>query len=270
MICFPYAKINLGLSVLNKRSDGFHNIESLLHSIKLFDILEIIKSHDEDKFTLTGFPLDISPEQNIVWKAIQLLRSHYDFPKVKIHLHKQIPSGAGLGGGSSDAVHSILAINRVFNLGINQEILSDLALEIGSDCPFFVNSRPQYASGRGEILEPFELDLKPLKLLLIIPDFSVSTEFAYSKIEIEKHNILPKHALNQPIEKWKQFLKNDFENVFFKEYHVMAHLKEQMYQDGALYASLSGSGSALYGLFPQEIEFDLPDNYIFYWLNFPN
>ena len=269
MLCFPSAKINLGLSVLSKRPDAYHSIESLLYPIQLVDILEIIENQDRDEFTLSGLSLEIPIEQNIVLKTLKLLRSHYSFPKVKIHLHKQIPSGAGLGGGSSDAAHTLLTINKLFQLAISRKKLKDLASQIGSDCPFFIDSAPQYASSRGEILEPFELNLKPLKLLLIIPDFSISTEFAYSKIKIEKHIVLPKDALNQPIKKWRQLLKNDFEISIFAKFPELNHLKENLYLEGAIYASMSGSGSAIYGLFSDEIVVDLPINYQQFWLDFP-
>lgn len=269
MLCFPSAKINLGLSVLDKRPDAYHAIESLLFPIQLFDILEIIESKKGDEFTLSGLSLEIPSEQNSVLKTLKLLRVHYDFPNVKIHLHKQIPYGAGLGGGSSDAAHTLLVINKLFQLAISREKLKELASKIGSDCPFFMDSTPQYATGRGEILELFDLKLMPLKLLLIVPDFSVSTQYAYSKIQPKIPNILPRAAVNQPIEKWKRFLKNDFEIPIFAKFPELHQLKEKLYLEGAIYVSMSGSGSAIYGLFSKEIEIDLSESYKKYWIDFP-
>ncbi len=267
MLWFPYAKINLGLAVLNKGSDGFHNIESLFYPIHLFDILEIIES-ERDELLLTGLPLNITSDENLVWKVLQLLRKNYDFPTVKIHLHKQIPSGAGLGGGSSDAIHTLIGINNLFQLDINKGTMMKMALEIGSDCPFFLSQKAQYIKGKGEQLEDIELIMNPLKLILIVPDFTISTGWAYSKIEPKLPHILPKDALKQPIENWKNNLKNDFEKVVFAEFPVLADLKEKLYQSGAIYSSLSGSGSAMYGLFNEEIKIEIPKNFHYYWLKF--
>ncbi|RLD38935.1 MAG: 4-(cytidine 5'-diphospho)-2-C-methyl-D-erythritol kinase [Bacteroidetes bacterium] len=270
MLWFPYAKINLGLAILNQRIDGYHNIESLLSPIKLYDILEIIENpnQNKDELKLTGFPLDISIEDNLVWKSVLILRKHYTFPSIKIHLHKQIPSGAGLGGGSSDAAHTLLAINRLFHLNINRNALIKLALEIGSDCPFFLIQKTQYAKGRGELLKPFKLNLNPLKLLLIIPDISISTKNTYDKATIKTHYNLPKDVLKKPIENWKQLLKNDFENIIFTDFPLLAEIKEKLYQKGAIYVSLSGSGSGIYAFFSEKIVIKLPEHYRYYWLIF--
>ena len=274
MLWFPFAKINLGLAVISKFPDGYHAIESLLYPIKLYDILEIIESPDndikEDEITISGLSLDSPANENLVWKSLQLMRKHFGFPKVKIHLHKQIPSGAGLGGGSSDAAHTLSGINQLFKLNCGNVKLKEFAFEIGSDCPFFLNQNAQYAQGRGELLESYYLKLKPKKLLLIIPDFSISTQKAYGKIVAKTPKILPIKALESTIEKWKYSLINDFEKVIFEEFPMLADLKEKLYQNGAIYTSLSGSGSALYGLFSKEISIDLPKNYLSYWLNFPD
>ncbi len=271
MLCFPFAKINLGLAVLNKRSDGFHNIESLLHPVQLFDILEIIenKESDHDELTVSGLAPAISIEDNIVWRALLLLRRHFEFPALKIHLHKQIPSGSGLGGGSSDAAFTLIAINQLFRLNMGKNQLMTWALELGSDCPYFIHSSPQYAQGRGELLVPYDLKIKNLKLFLLIPDFSVSSKEAYSKIKPNPKQTAPKAILNQPMENWKLHLKNDFEDVVFKEFSVLAELKKALYQKGAIYVSLSGSGSAMFALFENRIDIKVPNNYRFYWLDFP-
>ena len=269
MLWFPFAKINLGLAVLNKRADGFHAIESLMHPIKLYDILEIIENpnKDQDELMLSGLPLEIPPEKNLVWKALKLLRKQYNFPALKIQLHKQIPSGAGLGGGSSDAAHTLLGINQLFKLNIDKNTLGKLASEIGSDCPFFLKQKTQYAKGRGELLKDFKLNLKPQKLVLIIPEFSISTQTAYGKIVAESPKISPEEVLKKPIEEWKHLLKNDFEKSTFDEFPILSDVKEMLYKKGAIYASLSGSGSALFGLFQEEIELKLYPKMKMYWLN---
>jgi 4-diphosphocytidyl-2-C-methyl-D-erythritol kinase len=270
MLCFPFAKINLGLSVLKKRTDNFHNIESLLVPIKLYDILEIIENPEEknDELMLSGIPLDCSPKKNLVWKVLQELRKSYDFPCLKIHLHKQIPVGSGLGGGSSDAAHALLAINQLFKLNIDKNTLEKLASKIGSDCPFFLNEKAQYVKGKGEIVDPFELKLHSTKLLLIIPDFSVSTSNAYAKIKVNPSLLSPKEALQKPIKEWKKHLKNDFENPIFNDFPLLKEVKERLYKNGAIYASLSGSGSALFGLFSDKVSLELPNDYQSHWLDF--
>ena len=269
MLYFPFAKINLGLSIVNKRTDGFHTIESLLHPIKLYDILEIIENQnsDQDELILSGLPLDVPPEKNIVWKTLILLRNYYDFPPLKIQLHKQIPSGSGLGGGSSDAAHTLLGINQLFKLNIDKDTLEKLALEVGSDCPFFLKQKEQYVRGRGELLENYELNPKPNKLLLVIPEFSISSQTAYRKIIAKPPQISPRKALQKPIEEWKHVLKNDFEKTTFDEFPVLSDIKEMLYQKGAVYASLSGSGSTLFGLFQEEVDLELYPKTKMYWLN---
>ncbi|MBN1650561.1 MAG: 4-(cytidine 5'-diphospho)-2-C-methyl-D-erythritol kinase [Bacteroidales bacterium] len=272
MLCFPFAKINLGLAVLNKRSDGFHSIESLLYPIQMYDILEIIedKTSRVDEFSVSGLALDIAREDNLVWKALLFMRRHFDFPALKIHLHKQIPSASGLGGGSSDAAFTLKAINQLFQFAVDESTLKTYAAELGSDCPFFIHSFAQYARGRGELLEPFELKISSLKLLLIIPDFSVSTQEAYAKIKSNKKQTSPKEILNQPIENWKKHLKNDFEAVVFNDFPSLGAWKKELYRKGAIFVSLSGSGSAMFALFEKQIDLKPAGNYRFYWMNFPN
>lgn len=265
MLLFPHAKINLGLAVLEKRSDGFHSIESVLYPIKIFDILEIVES-DKDELFLSGALLESKREDNLVWKALQLMRKFYTFPSLKIHLHKQIPSGAGLGGGSSDAAHTLLGLDQLFKLNITKSTLIGLASKIGSDCPFFLKQKAQYAKGRGELLEDFDLKLRPQKLLLIIPEFSISTQTAYGKIVAETPEISPQEALKKPIEEWKYLLKNDFEKTTFNEFPILYDVKEMLYQKGAIYASLSGSGSSLFGLFSEKTSLNLPKKIHSCWL----
>ena len=269
MIWFPFAKINLGLSVLNKRNDGFHNIESLLHPIALYDILEIVKSK-KDEFTLSGFSINTLPENNLVLKTVNILREYISFSPIKIHLHKQIPIESGLGGGSSDATHTLLGICQLFNLKINDDKLIEISGRLGSDCPFFLKSKTQYVKGRGEILEDFELNIIPFKLLLVIPDFSISTKTAFDRNTPKEPEYLPYQALNMPIEYWKSILKNDFEEIVFADFPILGEIKKKLYQQGAVYASLSGSGSSIYGLFSKQIEINLPQNFKYHWLDFSN
>ncbi len=268
MLWFPKAKINLGLSVLNRRSDGYHAIETLLYPIPFSDILEIIPSpssrNAKDKMSFSGLVLDIPLGENLVLKSLQLLRKHYVFPSVKIHLHKQIPFGAGLGGGSSDAASTLMGINRLFDLKIDPEELKELALTLGSDCPFFLKSIPQFARGRGELLEDFEWRHKAFYLYLFIPDFRISTQEAYQDIEIGKEPLSLEEALQKPIELWRELLVNDFEKTVFRKFPHLAVFKKQLYHAGADYVSLSGSGSAIYALFSKKTQFKIPANFKVY------
>lgn len=266
MILFPFAKINVGLHILNKRADGFHNIESLILPIPLFDILEIEKSKT-DEFTISGFPLAPTSDENLVWKAIHILRKEVSFSPVKIHLHKQIPVQAGLGGGSSDATHTITAICRLFDLKLSNKKRMELSAKIGSDCPFFLNQYAQFVTGKGDILEKFKLNQKALKLLVIIPDFAVSTAAAYRMIKPDYNKMPLKDLLNEPIEKWQKLIKNDFEEVVFKDFPALKTTKEMLIKQGAIYSSLSGSGSAIYGFYSEERKIMLPPNFNWYWLN---
>jgi 4-diphosphocytidyl-2-C-methyl-D-erythritol kinase len=267
MLWFPKAKINIGLSVLNRRSDAYHAIETLLYPIPFHDMLEIISSSSassEDEMSSSGLKLDIPFDENLVWKSLQLLRKHYDFPSVKIHLHKQIPFGAGLGGGSSDAASTLMGLNRLFDLKIHTQELKELALTIGSDCPFFINPFPQLARGRGELLTPFEWKHKALFLVLFIPEFRISTREAYRNIEISDEYTAIEEILQKPIELWRELLVNDFEKTVFRKFPLLAELKTQLYQAGAEYASLSGSGSAIYALFSEKPKLKIPGNFAAY------
>ncbi|HAG15568.1 MAG TPA: 4-(cytidine 5'-diphospho)-2-C-methyl-D-erythritol kinase [Bacteroidales bacterium] len=268
MLWFPPAKINLGLAVLHKRLDGYHSIETLLYPIPLFDLLEINKNptQDTDIFSSSGLILDCRPEENLVWKALRRLRKEYKFPSVKIHLHKQIPVGSGLGGASSDAAYILLGIKWLFDLSISPSNLNLLAAEIGSDCPFFLKSRPRYIRGKGELLEDFYIHLAVKKLALVIPNFSISTKDAYQDIVPKIPAIFPFQALQMEIENWKKYLKNDFEERVFRVYPDLAKTKEELYRAGAHYVSLSGSGSGIFGLFESETELKLSAKHQVYWM----
>jgi 4-diphosphocytidyl-2-C-methyl-D-erythritol kinase len=261
MIRFSNCKINIGLQVINRRSDGFHDIQTLFYPVKfLSDAVEIIVTNcDTDQYFLTGIKIDEPIEGNLCYKAIQLLRKHYQFPFVDLHLHKMVPMGAGLGGGSADATTTLLLVNDFFNLEIEADKLWSFASQLGSDCAYFLHTKPQLGEGRGNELKMIDLDLSDKKLLIVKPDIHISTAQAYQ-------NIIPNPNRNslatltaQPIEQWKEFVVNDFENSIFNAYPAIAHLKQQLYDAGALYAQMSGSGAACYGIFEQK-----PEN-----INFP-
>jgi len=252
MIVFPKAKINIGLRITGRRPDGYHNIETLFYPVSLSDALEFVvlsDSHKRDVLSVTGIKTGDNTENNLVIKALRKLRERYSFPFLKIHLHKTIPVGAGLGGGSSDAVCFLKSINRNFGLKINLSDLKTLALELGSDCPFFIDFVPVYASGRGEISHPIKPILTNYYLLLLNPGIGINTGKAYANCNPE----LPAPSLLQlaerPIEEWKDLIINDFEEYSFRKYPVIGSLKNALYKSGAIFSSMSGSGSSVYGIF---------------------
>ena len=260
MIVYPNAKINLGLNVVERRPDGYHNLETVFYPVNLQDALEL-KTIETDipecgyKLKVSGSILDGSPEDNLVVKAYKLIRKDYDFPAQKIHLYKHIPVGAGLGGGSSDAANMIKMLNEKFALGLTNETMENYAVQIGADCPFFIRNKPVFATGIGDKFTPIELDLKGKTLILVKPDIFVSTKDAYALVE-------PKHpekslieSLSQPISKWRDNVINDFEKSVFVKYPEIAAIKDRLYDLGAVYASMSGSGSAVYGIFDSPIEY---------------
>lgn len=252
MIAFPNCKINLGLNIIRKREDGFHDLETVFLPVPFTDVLEILPSDKTDQiatgFTITGLPVD--PGSNLCIKAYDLLKRDFPgLPAIKMHLHKAIPLGAGLGGGSSDAAFTLQLLNEKCKLNLKTEQLIDYALRLGSDAPFFIINKPCYATGRGEILQPIKIDLTTYKLLIINPGIHIDTKWAFTKISPKEPNISIKEIMSQPIENWKELLHNDFELPVFAEYPEIAKLKNELYRQGAKYASLSGSGSTVYGIF---------------------
>jgi 4-diphosphocytidyl-2-C-methyl-D-erythritol kinase len=254
MVVYPNAKINIGLNVLEKRSDGFHNIETVFYPIETHDILEIDLNTQncENQFSTSGLPIDSTSENNLIMKAVNLLKSDFKIPPLRIHLHKQIPLGAGLGGGSSDAAFTLTALNEMFSLMLSENELMNYASKIGSDCAFFIANQPKFAFGKGNFLEEIDLNLSGNYLLLVKPDIKISTVEAYS-------GILPKPAtrslsLDILIQKdeWKDIIKNDFEPLIFSKYPEIKEIKEKMYEAGALFSLMSGSGSAVYGIFEDD------------------
>jgi 4-diphosphocytidyl-2-C-methyl-D-erythritol kinase len=249
MISFPCAKINLGLNVVSKRSDGYHNIETVLFPVHgLADILEIVES-DRFSFTQTGMYVDSTTEDNLCVKAYRILEKDYGLPPVSIYLHKVIPSGAGLGGGSSDASFTLVALNRIFGLNIARERLMAYAATLGSDCAFFIDNVSAIASGRGELLQPIEISISGLYLMIVKPDIHISTREAYAGVVPNTHDLSASDIVKSPVEQWKNHLYNDFEKSIFPLYPAIAAIKEKMYEHGALYASMSGSGASVFGLF---------------------
>jgi 4-diphosphocytidyl-2-C-methyl-D-erythritol kinase len=258
MITFPNAKINLGLNIIEKRPDGYHNLETIFYPINLQDALEVTRQEGNNKeYTLriSGMTLDGDPEENLVVRAYKLLKNdHPQIQPIDIHMYKHIPAGAGLGGGSSDAAHMIKLLNEKFALGLGAEQMEKYATQLGADCAFFIKNQPVFASGIGEIFEPIELSLKGYHIVLVKPDIFVSTRDAFSQIKPERPAVSLKEIVKQPIESWKGSMKNDFESSVFQKFPEIAAIKDELYDLGAVYAAMSGSGSAVYGIFREPIE----------------
>jgi 4-diphosphocytidyl-2-C-methyl-D-erythritol kinase len=260
MITYPNAKINIGLNITERRPDGYHNIESVFYPINLQDAVEIKTIEGEEpqgeyKLKVSGTILDGTPDDNLVVKAYKLLRKDFNFPAQKIHLYKHIPVGAGLGGGSSDAAAIIKMLNEKFALGLTSEQMQNYAVQIGADCPFFINNTPVFATGIGNIFTPIEFSLHGKTIILVKPDIFVSTRDAYALVKPSPAAIPLTEAIKQPISEWKQIITNDFEKSVFAKYPEIAAIKDKLYDMGALYASMSGSGSAVYGIFDSPIEY---------------
>jgi 4-diphosphocytidyl-2-C-methyl-D-erythritol kinase len=249
MITFPNAKINLGLSITTRRSDGFHTVETVLIPIPFRDILEIVPTDQETTISYSGLPIPGDPARNLVLQAIDQIRTAYSIPNVRLHLHKNIPMGAGLGGGSSDAAFALKTLNDLFSLDIPENVLKDYAGKLGSDCPFFIENQPSLAQGKGDRTTPMPVNLEGLNLILVFPGIHIETKKAYSWIKpsVKTHPL--KEIVSMDIKEWKKFLVNDFESVVFDRYPALSRIKQTLYEKGALYAALSGSGSALFGLF---------------------
>lgn len=248
MVTFPNAKINLGLNVVERRPDGFHNIETLLYPVALSDILEVLLA-DEFLFSTSGLRIDSDPENNLVVKAYNLLKQKFDIPPVNVHLHKIIPFGAGLGGGSSNAAFMLKMLNQIFELGLTAGQLRIIASELGADCPFFIENQPAFATGKGTMLAPIEIDLSNYHFVLVKPPFGVNTASAYKAITPRRPKISAKEIATGPIETWKDNLNNDFEKPIFEMFPEIATIKQKLYDLGAIYASMSGSGSAVFAFF---------------------
>lgn len=256
MLSFPNAKINLGLNVVERRPDNYHNLETIFYPIPICDALEIIplEMGDELKFYQYGMPIVGDKEDNLVVKAYRLLEKRFELPPVEIHLRKNVPFGAGLGGGSSDAAFMLKMLNDQFSLDISNSELEAYASKIGADCPFFINNIATLAKGIGDEFEHIDLNLSGYWLLLVKPDVHVSTPDAYSMVKPQKPVTPIKELIKLPINEWKGRVVNDFELSVFTKYPELSKIKDQIYHSGAIYASMSGSGSSIFGIFNQEPE----------------
>ena len=266
MILFPNCKINLGLHILQKRTDGYHDLETIFYPLPLSDAIEIIHgNHSIDvEFSASGINIIGNQEDNLCIKAYHLLKK--DFPllsSIRMHLHKVIPMGAGLGGGSSDGAFTLQLLNKKFHLQLSEERLLDYALQLGSDCPFFIRNKPCYATGRGEMLEAISVDLTNYIIVLIHPGIHVQTAAAFKNVKPNASRTSLKQTIQFPIDKWRENLINDFETSVFAAFPEIAQIKEALYKAGALYASLSGSGSTVYGIFEKQTtpEISFPSHY---------
>lgn len=264
MVSFPPCKVNLGLSILNKRSDGYHNIETCFYPVPWRDVLEVIKS-DTFEFTASGIVIPGSMDENLCVKAYYLLKKDFDIDPVKIHLHKIIPMGAGLGGGSSDAAHTLLLLNEVFELKLNHEQLRNYASRIGSDCAFFIQDRAMIGSGRGEMLTQTDLTLRNKFLVIVKPNIHVSTAEAYAGIVPGVPEVSVTDVIKLPINSWKDQLINDFEKTVFIKHPEIKQIKEQLYSAGALYVCMSGSGSSVFGIFDKPVSLKEQFKTFLYW-----
>ena len=266
MICFPNCKINLGLSITEKRDDGFHNLKSIMYPVNLCDMLEIIIAPDKQfEFNSSGIKINGQHSDNLVVKSYKLLKPEHQLPPVKIHLHKIIPTGAGLGGGSSDAAFTIKTLNDLFNLGLSNMAMQDYARELGADCAFFIKNKPVFVTKKGDQFSPIELNLKNYYITIVKPNIQISTPEAYSWITPNLKKLSLQYVINEPVKNWKMFLNNDFENEVFGRYPVIKKIKEKLYKSGAVYASLSGSGSAVYGIFEEPVSLQNEFQKYFYW-----
>ncbi len=258
MITFPNAKINIGLNVVEKRDDGYHNLETIFYPINLQDALEVTLANNSKKpyiFSNTGNIIDGNIEDNLIIKAYNLVKEkHPLIPSLKINIFKHIPSGAGLGGGSSDAAFMIKLLNKKLSLNMSDSEMEEYASKLGADCAFFIKNKPVYATGIGNIFEEIDFSLKGYNLILVKPEIGVSTKEAFTNIKPRKRDITVKELIKQPIEKWKDLIENDFEKSVFLYHPEISAIKDKLYDMGALYASMTGSGSAVYGIFNKQFD----------------
>ena len=256
MITFPHAKINIGLQVTERRPDGYHNLDTVFYPIPIQDALEVILAEGADydcRLHISGIEIAGDPDTNLVVRAYRLLAADYTLPSVDIYLHKHIPTGAGLGGGSADASFMLRLLNEMFALGISTDKLEAYAAQLGADCPFFITGRPVYATGIGNEFHPIDLDLSGWHLVVVKPDVFVSTKEAYSMVRPAKPEVTLDQKIGLPLDEWKESISNDFEEGIFALHPELNDIKAKLYALGARYAAMSGSGSALFGLFEQPL-----------------
>lgn len=265
MLTFPNCKINLGLYITERRPDGYHNLETVFYPVTgLQDALEAVPAKDGTaSLHMSGKGIAGQKEQNLVWKAYQLLLQAYPgrVAPVDLYLHKVIPMGAGMGGGSADGAFALRLLNDFFKLELPDEVLTQLALQLGSDCPFFIYNTPQYAAGRGEQMSPVAIDLSAYSLQIICPELHVSTAAAFGMITPKPAAFDLRQLPQLPLSEWKGQIGNDFEAPVFAQHPELQRIKEQLYAGGAIYASMSGSGSAIYGIFEKGMKANLEGYY---------
>ena len=263
MISFPNCKINIGLYVINKRTDGFHNIETVFYPINVNDALDIVKSPDGYfSFQTSGLKMGKDIENNLVVKTYRLLEKELNIPPVHIYLLKKIPHSAGLGGGSSDAAFTLMKLNELFELNLSTEQLQLYASKLGSDCPFFILNKPVIATHKGDAFNDVTLSLKDYRISIVKPNQHVKTVEAYQMIKPHNKSPMLDKLVTQPIALWRKSIFNDFEEVIFNQFPEIGKVKDTFYNNGAVYAAMSGSGSAVYGIFKDTIpHMTFPDNY---------
>lgn len=262
MITFPNAKINLGLNVVSRRSDGYHNLETVFYPINLCDALEFVPA-TKTSLNVAGLPVAGDIEQNLVVRAFRLLQRDFQLPELEIALLKNIPMGAGLGGGSADAAFMLKMVNEHFHLALSAEQLETYAAKLGADCPFFISNKPVFAAGIGNEFTALEVSLKGYYLVLVKPDVHVSTAEAYAHVACQRWQVPLMEVMAMPLEKWRHYLVNDFEASVFVAHSELATIKQQLYDAGAIYAAMSGSGSTLYGVFKTKPELVFPNCRVF-------
>jgi 4-diphosphocytidyl-2-C-methyl-D-erythritol kinase len=262
MVTFPNCKINIGLNIIGKRADGYHNLETIFYPLQIKDAIEIIESDNESDiiFTAAGNIINVKDDDNLCVKSYRLLKKDFpQLPSIKMHLHKNIPMGAGLGGGSADASAVLLLLNKKFSLHISQEKLIKYASKLGSDCPFFIINKPCFATGRGEILEEINLDLSSYKIMIVNLGIHVNTRDAFSNLN--QSNFSPigelQEQIKQDITAWRNVIKNDFEKPIFEKYPEIEKIKNTLYENGAIYSAMSGSGSTVFGIFEKEVSINI-------------
>lgn len=269
MIAFSNCKINIGLNIIRKRNDNFHDIETIFYPVKLYDAIEVIENFDNRITTIdlkiSGISVEGNTADNFCVKAYNLLKKDFpSLPSINMHLHKTIPTGAGLGGGSANAAFTLKLLNKKFNLNIPGDQLMHYALKLGSDCPFFILNEPCFATGRGEILKRIDFSLKGYSIVLVNPGIHINTAWAFSQITPNEPSQHLNDLIKQPISSWKELIRNDFENPIMNSYPLLHEIKEKLYSLGSVFAAMSGSGSTMFGIFSNE---NMPQKNLFssYW-----
>lgn len=265
MVSFPHCKINLGLHIINKRPDGFHNIATCFYPVPWTDVLEIIPA-PSFSFANTGIVVGGKEEDNLCVCAYQLLQRDFDLPPVTMHLHKIVPMGAGLGGGSSDAAHTLRVLNHIFDLGLPMDKLRHYAAQLGSDCTFFIGQQAMIGTGRGEMMEEVNISLAGKFLVIVKPEIQISTAEAYRYVVPCNRSIGLRELLEgERLESWRHTLVNDFEASIFEKYPLIKEIKGTLYENGAVYAAMSGSGSSVFGIFNRSIDLKKLFGNVTYW-----